>query len=336
MNSKRLIISRTDSIGDVMLTLPLAGIIKKYFPETYILFLGSTYTKNIVESSIYVDEFIDWTSISKLSEKDAVYEIKKYNADTIIHVFPRKEIARLAKNANIKNRIGTTNRTYHWLNCNKLVKLSRKNSTLHESQLNTKLLKPLGIDNEFSLVEIQGFYGFSRINALSDKFNSLIDKGKFNLILHPKSKGSAREWGLQNFARLIEILPNDKYKIFITATAEEAELMQSEILDKYENITDLTGKLTLSEFISFIAASDGLVAASTGPLHIAAALGKHAIGIYPPIKPMHPGRWKPIGENAYYFVKDIVCHDCRKNQACHCMKEIKADEIKAYLDKLAI
>ena len=44
-------------------------------------------------------------------------------------------------------------------------------------------------------------------------FKSLIDPQKFNLILHPKSKGSAPEWGLNNFEKLIRLLPKDKFKI---------------------------------------------------------------------------------------------------------------------------
>ena len=333
MKTQRIIISRTDSIGDVMLTLPLAGILKKYFPDIYILFLGSAYTKDIVDCCEYIDEFIDWTLLSNLLENGAIIELKKHNADSILHVFPRKEIAVLAKKANIKNRIGTTNRTYHWLNCNQLVKLSRKKSDLHESQLNTKLLKPLGIDKDFNLSEITSYYGFSKINTLPDVFNLLIDKEKFNLILHPKSKGSAREWGLENYASLIEILPVDKYKIFISGTSTEAALMQTKIIDKYDNIIDLTGKLTLAEFIAFIAQVDGLVAASTGPLHIAAALGKAALGIYPPIRPMHPGRWMPVGKFAHYFVNKKTCNDCRKTMDCHCMKSISPEEISEYLEK---
>ena len=333
MNPHRIIISRTDSIGDVMLTLPLAGIFKKYFTDTYIFFLGSAYTKDIIEACKYIDEFIDWTALSKLSENEAISVLKSLNADTIIHVFPRTEIAILAKKANIKKRIGTTNRIYHWLNCNNLVKLSRKNSDLHESQLNIKLLKPLGIDYDFNLTQIASSYGFYETQILPEKFSRLLDKEKFNLILHPKSKGSAREWGLDNFAKLIEILPAENYKIFISGTSAEAQLMRLEILDKYDKITDLTGKLTLVEFIAFIEQADGLIASSTGPLHIAAALGKHAIGIYPPIKPMHPERWKPVGKNAHYFVKEKICNDCRKTNDCHCMKSILPEEIKEYLEK---
>ncbi len=333
MNSQRIIISRTDSIGDVVLTLPLAGILKKYMPKSYIFFLGSAYTKDVVDCSEHIDEFIDWTSLSHLPEKEAVKMIQTYKADIILHVFPCKKIAILAKKAKIEYRIGTTNRIYHWFNCNKLVRLSRKNSNLHESQLNTKLLQSLEIEKDFNLTQITSFYGLSEIKILPEAFNGLLDKEKFNLILHPKSKGSAREWGLNNFAKLIEILPKDKYKIFISGTSDEAALMQSEILDKNDKITDLCGKMSLAEFISFIAQADGLIAASTGPLHIAAALGKTALGIYPPIKPMHPGRWKPVGKNAAYFVKNQTCNDCKKTNDCHCMKSILPEEIKEYLDK---
>jgi ADP-heptose:LPS heptosyltransferase len=40
--------------------------------------------------------------------------------------------------------------------------------------------------------------------------------------------------------------------------------------------------MNLSQFISVSYACDGLVTDSTGPLQIAAALGKYAYGIFPP------------------------------------------------------
>jgi heptosyltransferase-3 len=335
MTPRRIIISRTDSIGDVILTLPIAGILKHHFPDLYIMFLGSAYTRDIIGCSKHIDEFLDWTYIKSLKEDEAILFLKTKNADSIIHVFPTKEIAILAKKAEIQIRIGTTNRIYHWYTCNKLLSLSRKNSDLHEAQLNTRLLKPFGINAHFKAIELPAFYGFESRIPVSDAILSLIDKEKFNLILHPKSKGSAREWGLDNFAALIEILPKDRFRIFVSGTASEAQLMQTEILDKYkDSITDITGIFTLSEFISFISQADGLIAASTGPLHIAAALGKLALGIYPPIKPMHPGRWQPLGKNASYAVAEKQCNACRKSNKCKCMKDITPEIVKYKLEQL--
>jgi ADP-heptose:LPS heptosyltransferase len=318
-----VILSRTDSIGDVVLTLPMAGYIKKHFPKSKIIFLGRNYTRDVVALSQHVDEFVSW------DDTEARNNLK---ADVIIHVFPVKEVAQQAKQNNIKLRVGTSNRIYHWLYCNKLIKLSRKNSPLHESQLNIKLLSFLGIPTEVSLYEIKNYYGFTRTEPLAEEWNNLIDRTKTNVILHPKSKGSAREWGFDNFSALIDALDKTKFKLFISGTKDEGQLVKP-LLEKHKDVVDLTGKLSLKQFISFINSADALVAASTGPLHIASALGKKAIGLFAPMRPIHPGRWMPVGENAQHLVLNKECSDCRKNNDCHCIREIKAKQVVDLLNK---
>ncbi len=332
---KRIILSRTDSIGDVVLTLPLAGMLKKHFPHITILFLGRSYTRPVIEACTFVDEFIDWDPINSMSYRDQVAAFKAFRADAIIHVFMVGKIAMLADAADIPVKIGTTHRLFSWLCCNKLVWFSRKQSDLHEAQLNLKLLKPLGIEVMLERDRIPEYYGLATPKSpkgdLLPPLQGRVGEGSsgshFNLILHPKSKGSAREWGLDNFSRLIELLPKDKFNIYITGTKEEGELMQ-EFLERHrDEVTDMTGKMTLSEFMDFIRECDGLVAASTGPLHLAAAFGKVAVGLYAPMRPIWPSRWAPLGEKATYLVLDKECNDCRKSGNCHCMKEIKAEEV---------
>jgi heptosyltransferase-3 len=161
-NNPVILISRTDSIGDVVLTLPLAGIIKQFLPKSKIIFLGRNYTKDVIALSEHVDEFVSYDDVLKLNASEQIETFKKLNATHIIHVFPVKEIAHLVKKAGIKNRIGTTNRLWHWFTCNIKISLSRKNSDLHEAQLNTKLLAPLGITKDFSLEELVSAYGFTK------------------------------------------------------------------------------------------------------------------------------------------------------------------------------
>ncbi|MBC7694577.1 MAG: glycosyltransferase family 9 protein [Burkholderiales bacterium] len=332
-NNAVILISRTDSIGDVVLTLPMAGIIKQYLPQSKIIFLGKNYTKDVIGLSEHVDEFVSYDDILKLNAQAQIEAFKKLNATHIIHVFPVKEIAHLAKRAGIKNRIGTTNRLWHWFTCNIKISLSRKNSELHEGQLNTKLLVPLEIKREFSLEDLATFYGFTKIPLLEKINADLIDSNKINIILHPKSKGSAREWGLSNFSNLISQLDKTKYKVFISGTAQEGELVK-DLITKHPEAINLTGKLSLQQFIAFINHCNVLIAASTGPLHIAAALGKKAIGLYAPMRPIHPGRWKPIGKNANYLVLNKDCSDCRKSMDCHCIREIQTQEVIKLIEKL--
>lgn len=331
-NNPVIIISRTDSIGDVVLTLPMAGIIKQFFPQSRLIFLGRNYTKDVIALSEHVDEFVSYDDVSKLNDSEKVEAFKKLKATLIIHVFPVKEIAHLAKKAGIKNRIGTTNRLWHWLTCNIKISLSRKNSDLHEAQLNTKLLTPFGITKEFSLEELVSAYGFTNVPTLDKTHLDLIDKTKINIILHPKSKGSAREWGLDNFSNLITQLDKTKYQIFISGTAQEGELVK-DLIAKHPEVINLTGKLSLQQFIAFINHCDVLIAASTGPLHIAGALGKKAIGLFAPMRPIHPGRWKPIGVKANYLVLNKDCSDCRKTMNCHCIREIKTMEVIKLIEK---
>lgn len=331
MEYKTIIISRTDSIGDVVLTLPMAGVIKKFYPNSKIIFLGKTYTKPVVELSKYVDDFINWDELQKMP--NALKVLKKYNADIFIHVFPNKAVAKLVKQAKIPLRIGTFGRVFHFLTCNKKVHFSRKKSDLHESQLNLKLLAPIGISKHFELEEIANYYGFENVPLLKPELQRLIDITRTNIILHPKSKGSAKEWGLNNYLELANLLPKKPFKIFISGTEEEGKLIGNTFQFDNDNIVSLIGKLSLTDFIAFIANTDGLVAASTGPLHVAAALNKKAIGLYSPKRPIHPGRWMPIGKHAQSVVFNQNCKQCLKGLDCNCITKINPQTIADLLSK---
>lgn len=329
---KHIILSRTDGIGDVVLTMPAAGYLKKKFPQTRISFIGNTYTRDVVRLSEHIDGFFNWDELKQKSNAEQVAAFQEMKADWIIHIFPNRDIARLAWKAGIPNRIGTSHRLFHWLTCNRKVHFTRRRSGLHEAQLNFKLLSPLGVQDIPALSEIHPYFGFSNQPNPSENIRSLIDPHRFNLILHPKSRGSAREWGISNFEKLVNILPEDRFRIFITGTHAEGEQMKDFLSRIHSKAMDLTGKLNLEQLIAFISIADGLVAASTGPLHIAAAMGKKAVGLYAPMKPIHPGRWAPLGKDVHILVKDNYCEDCRDSADCECIRSISPESV---IEKLA-
>lgn len=324
---KRIIISRTDNIGDVILTLPMAGLLKQLFPGVHILFLGKSYTKAVVDCCEYVDEFLDWSTVENERSGTQAHFLDKAKADTIVHVFPRREIARAAKNAGIPNRIGVSRRLYHSTTCNIRPNFSRRNSEAHEAQLNMKLLEPLGAKQHYWPDEIQTLYGFTQIKPLPEKLKKHIAPKKFNLILHPTSNGSAKEWGFTNYQQLMDTLDPHKVEIFITGSPKDAELIKNGLTFNEKNVHNLSGQMSLEELISFIAQIDGLVACSTGPLHIAAALGKKAVGLYSPQRPIHPGRWKPIGVQSKTLIFDPECPKCATGKECDCITKIKPERV---------
>lgn len=284
---KSILISRTDSIGDVILTLPVAGVLKSVWPDSKISFLGNQYTKPIITSCNHIETFMDVADLN-------YNRIMQSNFDIVLHVFPNKPVADLCKTAGIPIRIGTSHRYFHWFTCNKLVNLTRKRSDLHEAQLNVKLLKPLRIRQDYTLKQLSEYYGWKEAKQLQCRINH----GKFNIIFHMKSKGSAAEWPVKKYAELANKLDPASYDIYITGTESEGRLIRKEYNDifKLPHVIDVTGKFNLSDFISFVRANDGLVACSTGPLHIAAANDVQTLGLFPNVRPMHAGRWAPLGK----------------------------------------
>ncbi len=295
---RHIILSRTDSIGDVMLTLPLAGLLKERYPGVRITFLGRSYTAPVIHRCLHVDSVITLEEIGHDRDNVVVEVLRRLKADVIIHVFPDRRVAGWAKLAGIEHRIGTSHRWWNILSCNHRIGFSRKASDLHEAQLNVKLLEPFGVVDIPTLDQLAGFTGFDP-EPMEDPVSELLQPGRKHVIIHPFSKGSAVEWGLDRFVELIDRLDPDRYQILVTGTASEAERYRSALPQGRSNITDTGGKLSLDQLIQLIAGSDALVGASTGPLHIAAASGVRAIGLYSTIRPIHPGRWAPLGNDVH-------------------------------------
>jgi len=327
--TQTFLVSRTDAIGDVVLTLPVCGQLKQMFPGCRVVLIGRTYTAPVAAACPWVDDFLNLDVLLKQPEAAQVSALRAFEAAAIIHVFPNKTLAYLAQKARIPVRIGTRNRWPHWLTCNRLVALSRRHSPLHEAQLNLQLLQPLGLTQAPSLPEIAALVRLQATEPLAEPWQQRLAQcqpGQLNVILHPRSRGSAREWGLANFGQLARLLHQAGHRVFVTGTAAEGAELTDWLAQHAAFLTaDLTGQLSLPQFLAFIAAADGLVAGSTGPLHLAAALGRHALGLYPPIRPMHPGRWAPLGPHTEYLVFDKPnCADCRTQPAaCTCIRAIE-------------
>jgi ADP-heptose:LPS heptosyltransferase len=190
----RIIISRTDSLGDVMLTLPLAGLCKQLYPNCEVLFLGRTYTQNILSCFADLDRIITLDELQQMPMYQQINAIQDLHADVIIHVFPNKQIAKLAKAAAIPLRIGTSHRIFHWTTCNKRVNLSRKNSPLHEAQLNLALAKPLGAKEHYTLEEIAELVHF-QAKTINFTAKNLLEEQRFNLVLNKRTPSATEQYG---------------------------------------------------------------------------------------------------------------------------------------------
>ena len=335
MKADRIIVSRTDHIGDVVLTLPMVGMLKRKYPSSRIVFLGRSYTQAVIEACDHVDEFLAWDAAAEQSKKAKAAFLEAQKADVIIHVYPDYEIAAAARRARVPNRIGTSHRMYHLWTCNRRVDFTRRRSELHEAQLNMKLLQPLGIASIPTLSELSELYGLTKLQPPPTELAALLSTEKFNVIIHPMTAGNAKAWSMANYTRLIESLQAEKYQFFVTGVEDDRESIERGMPLNRRNVTSLVGRTSLIDLLGFISAADAIVCASTGPVHVAAALGKCAIGIYQPRGVGRPGRYGPLGRNAHSLVYDTHCEKCLNNEECDCLQDIPVSAVQDLLEPRA-
>ena len=327
---KKIVISRTDRLGDVILTLPLISESRKVFKDARIFFFVNEYTKELITGYEGIDEIITEEEQVNFSGKYKLF--RKIDPDLVINVRPRFDLALLFFLLGTKYRIGTGYRWYSFLyNCK--VYMHRKNSDMHESDLNLNLLKTF-----FSEISAEKKFHFrydkEEEKRLNDKLKFYkLDLNEKYIIIHPGSGGSAKDIPVSTLSEFIKLFEHrySGYKIVITGI-EKDKIISKELCnhrDHKENgrIVDLTGKLSLRELMILIGNSGLFISNSTGPIHIAGALNKKIIGFYPNEKHMSETRWGPISDKAE-IIKPAAGSDD--------MQSISAEEIFNAAEKLLV
>lgn len=338
---KNILIVRIDRIGDVVLSLPLAAIIKKHFPDCKVSFLLREYTKPLAVNNPNIDEVITLKEIEgKLSVRENV-QLLKNRFDVCIVAYPTYPIALILFLSNIKTRIGTGYRWYSFL-FNKKNYEHRKYGEYHELEYNVHLLQQLGIDEKVTEENVS--YGITSSIENEERVKKDLKELGINfskpiIIVHPGSGGSAINLPISKMKEIVNNLSGENVEILITGTTAEKELCQSLVVNN--STKNLAGKYDLGRLIALINQCNVMIANSTGPIHIAAALGKNVIGFYPKFTAASAKRWGPYTNKKNIFTPDIDCTNCTRKQCekLNCMDSIRSDKVvqtvKNILDKIA-
>lgn len=335
INPKNILIVRTDRIGDVVLTLPLAGIVKKYYTDCKVTFMVRKYTSDIVAAHPHIDEVI------VLSEDDNrillgknVSLLKNRKFDTVIVVHPTFKIALIVLLSKIKTRIGTGYRWYSFL-FNKKVFEHRKNAEKHELEYNVSLLNEIGISEQLNQNEID--FGIQvndeSLSLVKSKLmDSWIDVDKPIVIVHPGSGGSAVDLPVEKMKIIVtKLCENENTNVLITGDENEHKLCES--ISSNTGGVNLAGKFNLLEMINLISLCEIFISNSTGPLHIAAALQKFVVGFYPKIIACSKERWGPYTTKSVVFTPEMDCTDCTREQ-CEKLDCMNSIDIKKVTEEL--
>jgi heptosyltransferase-2 len=147
--------------------------------------------------------------------------------------------------------------------------------------------------------------------------------------LAPGAVGPSKRWPASAYAALARRLIADGFAVWLVGGPEEKSLAAQIVGET--TARDLTGH-DLRNAILALAAAAVAVSNDSGLLHVAAALGTPAIGIFGPTSPWH---WAPLNPLAATIETKsaIECRPCHK-PVCRlvhhrCMRDIPPDQVLA-------
>ncbi len=336
----KILLVRTDRIGDVVLSLPMAEIIKKNYPQSKVSYFIREYTSALPDGNPFVDEIIiAEESAGEILFSKNLQKIKSKNFDTCVVINPTLKIALLMFLAGIKNRVGTGYRWYSFL-FNKKVYEHRKYGDKHELEYNINLLSQIEIESDISNKDIK-FNLITNENSLRKIDSLLVEKGYNSgskiVVIHPGSGGSSVDLPKEKLIQLTKLISTlGKVTIVITGSKNEFDFCKE--FEVSDSVINLAGQLDLSLLKALINKSNLFVSNSTGPMHIAAAFGVYVIGFFPKILSCSQNRWGPYTEKRTIYIPTIDCSNCTREQCekLDCMNSIDIgkvfDETKRVLE----
>ena len=221
MDIKRIIVSRTDKIGDLVLSIPSFYMLRKMYPKAEIVVLVRKYNYEIVENLPYIDRVI---KIDDYRQRELLEKIKHFKADVFIALYNDSYVAQLAKASKANWRIGPLSKLNSFFTYNKGVWQKRSKSVKNEAEYNLDLIKKLDpelfeenyeINTEIYLdkehrkaVEI-----FRRENNIEGKI----------LVVNPFMGGSAKNITDEQYAHLLKRVGDEKPELNIVISCHISE-----------------------------------------------------------------------------------------------------------------
>jgi heptosyltransferase-2 len=145
----------------------------------------------------------------------------------------------------------------------------------------------------------------------------------------PGAVGPSKRWPAHAYAELAHRLTAQSIAVWVLGGPDEKALAEQIVADAGPLARDLTGT-DLRSAILALAAADVAVSNDSGLLHVAAAIGTPAIGIFGPTSPWHWAPLNPIAA-AVQTTETLDCQPCHR-PTCRmrhhrCMRDISAERV---------
>lgn len=319
---RKILIIRPDHLGDLILSLPVAETLKKNMSNTAVDYLVSPHTAPVAPMVDYVDGWLIDGDIDgkRLSLSNIISKIRKTGYDCIIELKPSWRTAAAGFLSGVKTRIGTSRRFYSFFYSER-ISVHRKSSGYHQTDLELRHLEPFDFKDCITKPRVNVTdNGLTRAGRLFD-----IDRKPF-VVIHPGSGGSAPNWPVEHYRKLaVSIKENMKYEVVVTD--------RNPGLRGFDGCIDLGGKTDLETLAGVLSRAEVFISGSTGPLHLADALGVPCLSFFLSRPDIGPDRWGPRKnlDNVIIPPHPCSCDDLRK---CRCLEKISPLEVLEKLNNI--
>ncbi len=327
----KILIVRTDRLGDVILSTPVIKNLRNNFKNAHIAFMCRPYTRDVLEGNPYLNEVIVYDKYGKhrsiWNTMRFSFNLKKKKFDWALILHPTNRAHLITFLAGIpfragwnrKNSLFLTRRLFH----------NKQEGRKHELEYTLDILRDINIP----IVDKTTYFPIKR--QAEEKVRSLLKGCGLNssdklIIMHPSASCLSKRWPQANFSELIKLV-KDKLSFKIAIITSENEKKHGQKIIDENNVIDLRGKLNISEIGSLLKRASLFISNDSGPVHIAVSLNIPVISIFGRKNPgLSPLRWKPLGESSFYFHEDAGCaecpaHNCKKGFIC--LKKITPQNI---------
>lgn len=336
----KILVIRTDRIGDVMLSTPVIKALRDAYPTGYIAMMVRPYARDIVIGNPHLNEVVlydkDGIHKSVVGTAKFIWQLRKKRFDTALILHPTNRAHIISFLAGIEKRIGYRRK------CGFLLteKLEDKKhlGEKHEIEYNLDVVRAIGIEAK----ETTLFMPLrSEDEQIVDGFlKEHILKGDKKLIaIHPGASCPSKIWPPEKFAQVGDTITKDHNATVIIVTGpHDREIGQAVVDAMHHKPIFVSGDFTLGQVASLLHRSSLFISNDSGPVHIAVAVGTPVVAIFGRNQAgLNPTRWRPTGERDIILHKDVGCKVCMAHH-CHlgfkCLNAITVTEVLQAAEKI--
>jgi heptosyltransferase-3 len=135
------------------------------------------------------------------------------------------------------------------------------------------------------------------------------------VVLHPGAAVPARTLAAERWAEVALELTRRGHEVVVTGGGGEVELCTM-VADATARAPVVLARDDLAGFARLLGSAEVVVTGNTGPAHLAAAVGRAVVSVFPPTVPA--ARWAPWGvPHVLLGDQDVVCAGCRARRCPH-------------------